>query len=63
MDSIIDHTEYKYTEVFKDKSIAWRCLGSGSEDGAKLGCRSFGVCSVLFSRKVVAVARQGGRIH
>ena len=31
MDSIIDHTRYKYTEVFKEKSIVWRCLGSGSD--------------------------------
>lgn len=31
MDSIIDHTEYKYTEVFKVKSIAWRRSGSGSD--------------------------------
>ena len=35
MDSIIDHTEYKYTEVFKERSIAWRCLGSGSDPWLK----------------------------
>lgn len=36
---------------------------SGSEDGAKLGLRLFGVCSVFLGRKIVAVARQGGRIR
>lgn len=35
MDSIIDHAEYKYTEVFKERSIAWRCSGSGSDPWLK----------------------------
>ena len=35
MDSIIDHTEYKYTEVFKEKSIAWRCSRRGSDSFLK----------------------------